>query len=247
MQPHRIVSRQEWMEAQKAHLAKEKEYTRHRDRLAAERRALPWTRVEKDYVFDTPQGRKTLAELFDGRSQLVVVHFMLGPDWEAGCVGCSFGADHIDGADQHLRHHDVTLVAVSRAPLPKIEAYKERMGWKFDWVSSYGSDFNYDFGVSFHKEDIKAGKAIYNFAPLDFEMDELHGLTVFYKDEDGNIYRTFSQYARGDEDRISTYVFLDRTPKGRGEKSAMDWVKRHDEYPDEDKAVAAMLTSSCCG
>ncbi|WP_019171951.1 DUF899 domain-containing protein [Pseudaminobacter salicylatoxidans] len=247
MQPHRIVSQQEWMKAQKAHLVKEKEYTRHRDRLNAERQALPWTRVDKDYAFDTPQGRKTLEELFDGRSQLVVIHFMLGPDWEAGCVGCSFGADHLDGPIQHLKHHDVTVVAVSRAPLPQIEAYKKRMGWKFDWVSSFGSDFNYDFGVSFHKEDIANGTAIYNFAPLDFEMDELHGLTVFYKDADGNIYRTFSQYARGDEDRISTYVFLDRTPKGRNEKDTMDWVKRHDEYPDEDKTVAAMLTSSCCG
>lgn len=247
MQPHKIVSQQEWMEAQKAHLAKEKEYTRHRDRLNAERQALPWVRVEKDYVFDTPQGRKTLEELFDGRSQLVVVHFMLGPDWDAGCVGCSFGADHIDGANQHLKHHDVTLLAVSRAPLPRIAAYKKRMGWKFDWVSSFGSDFNYDFGVSFHKEDIASGKAIYNFAPMTFEMDEMPGVSVFYRGEDGSIYRTFSQYARGDEERLTTYFFLDRTPKGRNEESAMDWVKRHDEYVDEDKNIAAMLTSSCCG
>jgi predicted dithiol-disulfide oxidoreductase (DUF899 family) len=215
--------------------------------LNAERQALPWTRVEKDYVFDTPQGKKTLAELFDGRSQIVVVHFMLGPDWEAGCVGCSFGADHIDGANQHLKHHDVTLVAVSRAPLPKIAAYKKRMGWKFDWVSSFGSDFNYDFGVSFHKQDIQSGGAIYNYAPMTFEMDEMPGVSVFYRGDDGSIYRTFSQYARGDEERLTTYFFLDRTPKGRNEKSAMDWVKRHDEYPDEDKNIAAMLTASCCG
>lgn len=244
MEPHKVVSQQEWMEAQKAHLVKEKEYTRHRDRLNAERQALPWTRVEKDYVFDTPQGKKTLAELFAGRSQLIVNHFMFGPDWEAGCVGCSFGADHIDGANQHLKQHDVTLVAVSRAPLAKIEAYKKRMGWKFDWVSSFGSDFNFDFGVSFRKEDIASGKAIYNHAPMTFEMDEMPGLSVFYKDEDGNIYRTFSQYARGDEDRLGAYVFLDRTPKGRDEKSSMDWVKRHDEYPDEDENPAA---PSCCG
>lgn len=244
MEPHKVVSQKEWMEAQKAHLVKEKEYTRHRDRLNAERQALPWTRVEKDYVFDTPQGKKTLAELFAGRSQLIVNHFMFGPDWEAGCVGCSFGADHIDGANQHLKQHDVTLVAVSRAPLAKIEAYKKRMGWKFDWVSSFGSDFNFDFGVSFRKEDIASGKAIYNHAPMTFEMDEMPGLSVFYKDEDGNIYRTFSQYARGDEDRLGAYVFLDRTPKGRDEKSSMDWVKRHDEYPDEDENPAA---PSCCG
>jgi predicted dithiol-disulfide oxidoreductase (DUF899 family) len=230
MQPQKIVSQDEWMAAHKAHLVKEKEFTRMRDQLRAERLALPWVRVDKTYEFDTPQGRKTLAGLFEGRSQLAMYHFMLGPDWKQGCVGCSFGADHFDGANLHLQHHDVTFLAVSRAPLEKIEAYKKRMGWKFPWVSSFGSDFNYDFNVSFHKEDIKAGRAVYNYAPLDYEMDELHGTTAFYKDEKGDIFRTFSRYARGDEDVMGTYMILDIMPKGRNESGTMDWVKRHDEY-----------------
>lgn len=239
MQPHKIVSQDEWMAAHKAHLAKEKEFTKMRDRLRAERLALPWVRVGKEYEFDTPDGRKTLAELFDGRSQLAMYHFMLGPDWKQGCVGCSFGADHFDGANLHLKHHDVTFLAVSRAPLAKIEAYKKRMGWKFPWVSSFGSDFNYDFNVSFHKEDIKAGRAICNYEPLDYEMDELHGTTAFYKDGEGNIFRTFSRYARGDEDTMSTYMILDIMPKGRNEDGTMDWVKRHDEYEEADRRQAA--------
>jgi predicted dithiol-disulfide oxidoreductase (DUF899 family) len=239
MQPHKIVSQDEWMAAHKAHLVKEKEFTRTRDRLRAERLALPWVRVDKTYEFDTPEGRKTLAELFDGRSQLAMYHFMLGPDWKQGCVGCSFGADHFDGANLHLKHHDVTFLAVSRAPLEKIEAYKKRMGWKFPWVSSFGSDFNYDFNVSFHKEDIKAGRAVYNYAPLDYEMGELHGTTAFYKDEKGNIFRTFSRYARGDEDVMGTYMILDIMPKGRNESGTMDWVKRHDEYGAAEPRQAA--------
>lgn len=239
MQPHKIVSQDEWMAAHKAHLVKEKEFTRMRDRLRAERLALPWVRVEKTYEFDTPEGRKTLAGLFDGRSQLAMYHFMLGPDWKQGCVGCSFGADHFDGANLHLKHHDVTFLAVSRAPLEKIEAYKKRMGWKFPWVSSFGSDFNYDFNVSFHKEDIRAGRAIYNYAPLDYEMDELHGTTAFYKDEKGNIFRTFSRYARGDEDVMGTYMILDIMPKGRNEEGTMEWVKRHDEYGAAEPRQAA--------
>ncbi|RUM97122.1 DUF899 domain-containing protein [Pseudaminobacter arsenicus] len=239
MQPHKIVSQGEWMAAHKVHLAKEKEFTRMRDRLRAERLALPWVRVDKTYEFDTPEGRKTLAELFDGRSQLAMYHFMLGPDWKQGCVGCSFGADHFDGANLHLQHHDVTFLAVSRAPLEKIEAYKKRMGWKFPWVSSFSSDFNYDFNVSFHKEDIKAGRAIYNYVPLDYEMDELHGTTAFYKDEKGDIFRTFSRYARGDEDIMGTYMILDIMPKGRNESGTMDWVKRHDEYESAERVQAA--------
>jgi predicted dithiol-disulfide oxidoreductase (DUF899 family) len=239
MQPQKIVSQDEWMAAHKAHLVKEKEFTRMRDQLRAERLALPWVRVDKTYEFDTPQGRKTLAGLFEGRSQLAMYHFMLGPDWKQGCVGCSFGADHFDGANLHLQHHDVTFLAVSRAPLEKIEAYKKRMGWKFPWVSSFGSDFNYDFNVSFHKEDIKAGRAVYNYAPLDYEMDELHGTTAFYKDEKGDIFRTFSRYARGDEDVMGTYMILDIMPKGRNESGTMDWVKRHDEYGAAEPRQAA--------
>lgn len=239
MQPQKIVSQDEWMAAHKAHLVKEKEFTRMRDQLRAERLALPWVRVDKTYEFDTPEGRKTLAELFEGRSQLAMYHFMLGPDWKQGCVGCSFGADHFDGANLHLQHHDVTFLAVSRAPLEKIEAYKKRMGWKFPWVSSFGSDFNYDFNVSFHKEDIKAGRAVYNYAPLDYEMDELHGTTAFYKDEKGDIFRTFSRYARGDEDVMGTYMILDIMPKGRNESGTMDWVKRHDEYGAAEPCQAA--------
>jgi predicted dithiol-disulfide oxidoreductase (DUF899 family) len=234
---HRIVSRDEWLAARKQHLINEKELTRLRDRLSAERRELPWIKVEKDYRFDTPDGRMTLADLFDGRSQLIVQHFMLGPGWTEGCVGCSFTADHIEGALVHLEHHDVTLVVVSRAPLTEIEAYKKRMGWRFRWVSSYGSDFNYDFDVSFRKEDLAQGTARYNYEKLDFEIDELAGHSVLYKDAAGNVFHTYSTYARGDEQLIGAYNYLDLTPKGRNETGPnhdlTDWVRRHDEYQDD--------------
>src|SRR6185312_14401867 len=163
MTDHRIVSENEWVEARKKLLAHEKELTHTYEKIAEERRALPWVKVEKQYVFDTPQGRKTLSQLFDGRSQLIVYHFMFSPDWDAGCTGCSFLSDHVDGAHQHLKHHDVTYVAVSRAPLEKLLAYKKRMGWKFPWVSSEGSDFNYDYHVSFTKDEVEKGEAFYNF------------------------------------------------------------------------------------
>ena len=237
MNQHAIVSREEWIAARKDLLQREKEYTRERDRLAAARRALPWVRIDKPYVFQTPSGEKTLAELFDGRSQLIIYHFMLGPGWKEGCVGCSFVADHVDGAEQHLRHHDVTFTSVSRAPLPEIEAYKKRMGWKFPWVSSFGSDFNYDFNVSFSKEQLAAGKVFYNFRMTEGH-EELHGISVFCKDETGQVFHTYSSYARGLEEVLGTYMFLDITPKGRDEASTMDWVKRHDQY--EEKA------ESCC-
>jgi predicted dithiol-disulfide oxidoreductase (DUF899 family) len=237
MNQHAIVSREEWIAARKDLLQREKEYTRERDRLAAARRALPWVRIDKPYVFQTPSGEKTLAELFDGRSQLIVYHFMLAPDWKEGCVGCSFVADHVDGAEQHLRHHDVTFTSVSRAPLPEIEAYKKRMGWKFPWVSSFGSDFNYDFNVSFTKEAVAAGKVFYNFRMTEGD-EELHGISVFCRDESGQVFHTYSSYARGLEEVLGTYMFLDITPKGRDEASTMDWVKRHDQY--EEKAA------SCC-
>ena len=192
--------------------------------------------MEKEYVFDTPKGKQTLAELFDGRSQLVVNHFMLGPGWKEGCVGCSFGADHIEGALVHLEHHDVTVVVVSRAPLHAIEAYKKRMGWRFKWVSSYDSDFNYDYHVSFTKDDVTKGRVYYNFEMTEALIEELPGLSVFYQDAAGDIFHTYSSYARGAEELLGTYMVLDLTPKGRNETgpnyNLMDWVRRHDEYSE---------------
>ena len=232
MLQHPIVSRQEWLAARRALLVKEKEATRLRDKINAERRALPWVKVEKAYAFETPAGTKTLADLFDGRSQLLVYHFMMGPDWAAGCPGCSFLADHLDGALPHLEHHDVTLAAVSRAPLAKIKAYKDRMGWRFDWVSSHGSDFNYDYHVSFTPEDLATGEVFYNFAEIGSAdaHDELPGLSAFAKDAAGNVFHTYSSYARGPEELIGTLMILDRAPKGRNETTTMDFVRRHDEY-----------------
>jgi predicted dithiol-disulfide oxidoreductase (DUF899 family) len=242
MRQNRIVSREEWLAARKALLVKEKEATRVRDRINAERLALPWVKVEKTYHFDTPDGKKTLAELFGGRGQLMVYHFMLGPDWDAGCPGCSFLADHFDGALPHLEHHDVTMVAVSRALLAKIEAYKRRMGWRFPWVSSFGSEFNFDYHVSFTKDELAKGKVFYNFAQIDAANpnDELFGLSAFIKDEAGNVFHTYSSYARGAEELAGTLMVLDRAPKGRNEKTTMDFVRRHDEYENTPDARA------CC-
>jgi predicted dithiol-disulfide oxidoreductase (DUF899 family) len=244
--PRPVVSREEWLAARRTLLAKEKEAVRLRDRINAERLALPWVRVEKAYAFDTPHGRKTLAELFEGRSQLIVYHFMLGPGWTAGCPGCSFLADHLDGALPHLEHHDVTLTAVSHAPLAEIATYKRRMGWRFPWVSSGGSDFNYDFHVSFTPEDLANGKVFYNFAEVDSAQAaaELPGLSAFYKDEAGDVFHTYSSYARGPEELIGTLMILDRAPKGRNETTIMDFVRRHDEYdaaaqPHGRRAAAA--------
>jgi predicted dithiol-disulfide oxidoreductase (DUF899 family) len=235
----RIVSRTEWLAARKELLVKEKELTLLRDQLSTERRNLPWVKVEKNYVFDTPQGRQTLSDLFDGRSQLIVDHFMFGPGWKEGCVGCSFTADHVEGALVHLEHHDVTLVVVSRAPLPEIEAFKRRMGWRFKWVSSYGSEFNYDYHVSFMQDDIATGKAYYNYKVLDFEIDELAGHSVFYLDEAGDVFHSYSTYARGDEHLIGAYNYLDLTPNGRNETGPnfdlTDWVRHHDKYDDDDR------------
>jgi predicted dithiol-disulfide oxidoreductase (DUF899 family) len=241
---HKVVSRDEWLIARKAHLAREKEFTRLRDRLSAERRELPWVKVETPYVFDTPGGKRTLGDLIDGRGQLIVYHFMLGPEWEEGCPSCSLLADHFDGAALHLAHRDVTLLAVSRAPLPEIEAYKQRMGWGFPWVSSYGSNFNFDYHVSFRPEDIAKGKVDYNYAIGDFESDEMPGLSVFYQDASGNIFHTYSACARGLDILVGAYNFLDLTPKGRDEAElpwTMAWVRRHDEYEDVKPSGA------CCG
>jgi predicted dithiol-disulfide oxidoreductase (DUF899 family) len=242
MQPHRIVSRDEWTRERKALLAKEKEFTRARDRLSAERRALPWVKVDKDYVFDTPQGKKTLFDLFDGRSQLIVYHFMLGPGWEEGCPSCSYLADHFDGAVIHLAQRDVTFVAISRAPLAEIEAFKRRMGWHFPWVSSFANDFNFDFHVSFKENEV--GKtAEYNYERQEVDSDEMPGASVFYKDETGTVFHTYSTYARGLDILVGAYNFLDLTPKGRDEDElpwTMAWVRHHDKYE------GAATSRSCC-
>jgi predicted dithiol-disulfide oxidoreductase (DUF899 family) len=228
------VSQEEWIAARRQLLTKEKELTKLQDEVNRQRRQMPRVKVEKDYFFDTPDGRKTLAELFEGRSQLIVYHFMFGPGWKAGCVGCSFFADHVDGANIHLAHHDVTFVAISRATLLEIEAYKKRMGWRFNWVSSSGGDFNYDYHVSFAKDELATGKVYYNYEMTEASMEDLHGTSVFIKDETGAIFHTYSAYARGDERGLGTYMFLDLTPNGRNETgpnyNLTDWVRRHDEY-----------------
>ena len=242
MEPHNIVSRQQWTEARRAFLAKEKEFTRARDRLSAERRALPWVKVDKAYVFDTPGGKKTLAELFDGRSQLIVYHFMLGPGWEEGCPSCSYLADHFDGANIHLAQRDVTFVAISRAPLAEIEAFKRRMGWHFPWASSFANDFNFDFHVSF-AEDAVGKDGDYNYERQEIVSDEMPGASVFYKDETGTVFHTYSAYARGLDILLGAYNFLDLTPKGRDEAElpwTMAWVRHHDRYE------SAKPSHSCC-
>lgn len=231
---NRIVTREEWLDVHKRHLVNEKELTRRRDQLSAARRELPWVRIDKPYVFEGPNGKETLADLFGGRSQLIVKHFMLGPGWKEGCVGCSFHSDHIDGAVPHLAQHDVTLLAVSRAPFAEIEAFKRRMGWRFKWVSSYGSDFNYDFHVSFTQDELAKGEVYYNYELRKLQSEEMSGISVFYKDAAGNIFHTFSSYARGGDILLGTYNYLDLTPKGRNETgpnyNLTDWVRHHDRY-----------------
>jgi predicted dithiol-disulfide oxidoreductase (DUF899 family) len=242
MVDHAVVSREEWLRARRVLLAKEREATHLRDAVNAARLALPWVRVDKNYRFDTPDGERSLADLFDGRSQLIVYHFMLGPGWKAGCPGCSFLADHFDGALPHLNHHDVTLVAVSRGSLASIEAYRQRMGWHFPWVSSAGSDFNFDYGVSFSDEQLDSGQVEYNYEALKVgerggDHEESPGLSAFFKDEDGTVYHSYSSYARGFEELIGTLMILDRAPKGRNEDGTMSFVRRHDEYEDAPKAA----------
>lgn len=230
---HKVVSREQWLEARRSLLVEEKAWTRERDRLATRRLELPWVRVEKNYLFAGPDGPMTLTALFDGRSQLMVYHFMFGPGWEEGCPGCSLLADHIDGARQHFEHHDVSFVAISRGPLEKLMRYRARMGWQFRWVSSAGSDFNFDYHVSFPKEQRENG-VFYNFERQpDPEVDELPGVSAFFKDDDGAIYHTYSTYARGGEMFLTVYGWLDVAPKGRNEPkqgSLGEWVKRHDRY-----------------
>lgn len=230
---HPVVSSEEWLAARRELLRKEKELTRLRDELGAERRKLPWVRVEKEYVFEGPSGRLTLADLFGGRSQLVVYHFMFAPGWAWGCPSCSLLVDGIDGAAPHLAARDVTVAAVSRAPLAEIEPFKRRMGWRFPWVSSSGSDFNGDFHVSFTPEQLASGTAEYNFAPTGFPVEEAPGASVFFKDADGRVFHTYSTYARGGEPLIMAYHYLDLVPKGRDEEGlafSMAWVRHHDRY-----------------
>jgi predicted dithiol-disulfide oxidoreductase (DUF899 family) len=237
MMEHPVVSREEWLAARKALLTKEKAWTRLRDEMSAERRALPWVRIDKEYVFEGPRGRETLADLFAGRSQLVIKHFMFGPGWRDPCIGCSFESDHIDGAVVHLENHDVSYVAVSRAPYPEIAAVHKRMDWRFRWVSSYGSDFNYDFNVSFTAEQIAAGEATYNYREGAKPAEEMSGRSIFYKDEAGTLFHTYSSFARGGEMTLGTYALLDMTPKGRQEQingNLTDWVKLHDQYEPGD-------------
>ncbi len=234
----KVVSQDEWLAARKRLLVEERKVTHANDAVSAKRRELPWVQVEKEYVFDTPDGKQTLAGLFDGRSQLIVYHFMFGPDWEEGCPSCSFLCDHVDGVNLHLANHDVTLLAVSRAPLAKLAAYKRRMNWRFRWVSSHGSTFNSDYHVSFTKDDIAKAESSkeglsYNYEPCPPTSEgECHGISVFYQDENGDVFHTYSAYARGCDILIGAHNFLDLTPKGRNEKSTMDWVRRHDQYDD---------------
>ena len=235
MNKHNIVSHDQWLEARKALLSKEKAFTRARDALSRERRELPWERVQKDYVFEGAAGRETLAQLFGSRSQLVVYHFMFDPGWEAGCKSCSFWADNFNGIDVHLAHRDTTLLAVSRAPYAKLAAYWTRMGWSFKWVSSFGSDFNFDYGVSFTPEQVAKGEATQNYGSSKAPGSETVGISVFLKDEGNAIFHTYSCYSRGVDMLNGAYHYLDLTPKGRDEPAQGNpqaWVRRHDEYPD---------------
>ena len=231
MTTHTVVSQKEWTEARKELLAKEKEFTRLRDQLSAERRRLPWVKLEKDYVFDGPEGKQSLSALFDGKSQLMIYHFMLGPEWEEGCPSCSFWADNFNGIDIHLAHRDISFLAVSRAAYEKIEAYKQRMGWDFKWVSSLGNDFNFDLGVSFTAEEKEADEITYNYLKQPYIIDELPGISVFYQDEQGDIFHTYSTYSRGLDILNGAYNYIDLSPKGRDEESGiMHWLRRHDQY-----------------
>ena len=254
MEPHKVVSHNQWIAARKAYLAEEKAFTRARDALARKRRELPWEKVEKNYAFDTPQGRRSLADLFGGKNQLIVYHFMLGPGWEAGCPSCSFLADHFDGAVIHLAQRDVSFIVVSRAPLSEIENFKRRMGWRFKWVSSFGSDFNSDYQVSFSPGEKAGGKVFYNYEFIEsFPSEERPGASVFYKNAAGEIFHTYSTYGRGLDILIGTYHFLDLAPKGRDEDGlawSMAWVRHHDRYDgavvDTKASYQEPKSASCC-
>jgi predicted dithiol-disulfide oxidoreductase (DUF899 family) len=255
---HPVVSHQQWLEKRKELLRKEKELTRLRDQLSADRRKLPWERVEKEYLFDSADGKISLAGLFAGRSQLVIYHFMFGPEWQEGCPSCSFVSDHIDAALPHLAARDVTVTMVSRAPLSRIEPFKKRMGWHFAWVSSHDSDFNWDFHVSFTKEEMARGQVEYNYTLQEFPSEEAPGLSVFYRNAAGEIFHTYSTFGRGLDPLLGTYMMLDLVPKGRDEEGlgfSMAWVRYHDRYgtdqfADADKPYwpeTEATASSACG
>lgn len=254
VQEHTVVSPQEWIASRKELLQKEKEFTKLRDELSQKRRELPWEKIDQKYVFDGPNGRESLAELFDGKSQLIVYHFMFGPEWEEGCPSCSLLADNFDGTLLHLANRDVSLVAISRAPIGKIEAFKKRMGWHFHWASSSQNDFNRDFHVSFTKEEMAKGKVYYNYTTAEFPSDEAPGASVFYKNEVGEIFHTYSAFQRGLDILLNTYNFLDMAPKGRDESSlsfTMAWVKHHDRYEQDYFGAPQQQShehgdSSCC-
>jgi predicted dithiol-disulfide oxidoreductase (DUF899 family) len=232
MKEHKVVSHEQWIKARKQFLVKEKKFSKLRDELNRQRRALPWEKVEKDYAFDGPEGRQTLADLFDGKSQLVVYHFMFGPGWEEGCAHCSFWADHYDGLNLHIGQRDTTFVVVSRAPWKEIKPFKQRMGWRFKWVSSCHTDFNFDLNVSFTREQIKSGVLPYNYGKSRLLSEEREGVSAFYKDERGDVYHTYSSYERGIDLMNTTYNFLDLTAKGRDENpdASQDWARYHDKY-----------------
>jgi len=251
----RVVSPSEWVQARKELLRKEKEFTRLRDELSRKRREMPWEKVAKNYVFDGPNGKESLADLFTGRHQLMLYHFMLGPDWREGCPSCSYLADHFDGMTVHLAHRDTMFAVVSHAPLPEIQAFQRRMGWKFKWLSSSPNDFNFDYHVSFTKEQQAKGKVAYNYDQIEFPSEEAPGLSVFYKNDAGEIFHTYSTYARGLDILVGTYNFLDLTPKGRDEEGlahTMAWVRHHDKYDDgymvdvNQPYVAPGKTHDCC-
>jgi predicted dithiol-disulfide oxidoreductase (DUF899 family) len=246
---HPVVSNERWLAERKTLLAREKELMRLHDQVARERRALPWERVEKNYVFDAPEGQRSLADLFEGRRQLLVQHFMYGPGWAQGCPSCSFMADHTDGMRVHLAQRDITMVAISRAPLAEIERFRQRMGWRFKWVSSHGGDFNHDFGVSFTPEEQARGKVNYNYAMTSFPSEEAPGISVFYKGDAGEVFHTYSTYGRGVEVMMGAYKLMDLTPKGRDERDEahkMGWVRHHDRYEPAQVEKPAPAAGSCC-
>ncbi len=233
MNNHKVVSKDEWLLARIDHLVKEKEFTKLRDQLSQERRELPWVKVDKEYQFDGPNGKETLSGMFTGRSQLIIYHFMYGPDWEEGCPSCSFWADNFNNIVVHLNHRDITLMAVSKAPLDKLTAYKKRMGWHFKWMSSFENEFNYDYHVSFTPDEIANREMQYNYSIINSSNDELAGVSVFYKNEAGDIFHTYSSYSRGLDMLNGAYHYMDIAPKGRDEDSlpySMAWLRRHDSY-----------------
>ncbi|UGY18939.1 DUF899 domain-containing protein [Bradyrhizobium septentrionale] len=243
MQQHNIVSREEWIAARKALMAREKELTQAREALSRQRRELPWVKVDKDYVFDGPDGKVTLGDLFKGRPQLVVQHVMFAPDWDEACKSCSFWVDGFERMVPHLAARDTTMIAISLAPLAKLEAFKKRMGWTFDWISSGDNDFNYDYGVSFTRQQIDAGNAQYNYGTTPLYGPELPGISVFFRDETGTVFHTYSTFARGLDMMNAAYHYLDLTPLGRHEEGLpypMDWVRLRDQYQP------ASVQASCC-